>query len=208
MIPLLNLKAGLSSKVGSNSIFMKLIIGLGNPNQHYNNTRHNVGFMLLDWLVKGYGEESLKFDPKLNAETSKGKIEKTKVLFIKPKTYVNASGEVLKKIKKKEQFKPQDVIVLHDDLDIPFKKIKIKFESHSGGHKGIESITKALKTNKFFRLKIGTANKEMEKMRSAPKKQKVAFVTKFVLAPFSKSEQTKLKDIFKIAQERLEELLK
>lgn len=183
---------------------MKLILGLGNPDQKYSNTRHNVGFMLLDWLNKKYGDGNLKFDPKLNADIATGKIEKSKMLFLKPRTFVNKSGEVLKKIK----INPKNVIILHDDLDVPFGKIKVKFESKSGGHKGIESIIQTLKTNKFYRFKIGTANKEVEKMRSAPAKLKIPFVTKFVLSPFSKPEQETLKIIFKVGEKKLLELLR
>src|SRR3990167_3865360 len=135
----------------------KLIVGLGNPDQEYQNTRHNVGFMFLDYLTKKIDANDFAEDKKSNALVSKSKIEKTLTILAKPLCYVNKSGEVVSKLAKFYKVKPADIIVVQDDLDIEFASFKNSFEKNSGGHKGIESIIKALKTNKFYRLRIGTS---------------------------------------------------
>ena len=143
----------------------KLIIGIGNPDEEYQNTRHNVGFMFLDYLAKKIDANDFAEDKKLNALVSKSKIEKTSVVLVKPLCYVNKSGEVVSKLAKFYKIKPADIIVVQDDLDIEFGSFKNSFEKNSGGHKGVESIIKALKTNKFYRLRIGTSVRALEKAR-------------------------------------------
>lgn len=187
---------------------LKIILALGNPDPQYKNTRHNVGFLFLEWLAKTQRMSQFKKDPGLNAEILSANLGKTKVLLIKPLTFVNNSGEVVRKIKNKiAKIKTDDFIVVHDDLDTPFGTVKIKFNSGTAGHRGLESVARALKTQKFYRLKIGTANRSMEKMRSAPKRQKTIFVTKFVLSQFTPGEKKQLKNIFKAAKERLQQTI-
>ena len=174
----------------------KLIIGLGNPNEEYQNTRHNVGFMFLDYLAKKIGANDFAEDKKSDALVSKSKIEKTTVILIKPLCYVNKSGEVVAKLAKFYKIKPADIIVVQDDLDIEFGSFKNSFEKNSGGHKGIESIIKALKTNKLYRLRIGTSVRALDKAREQSDKKRDAFVMDFVLAKFSSKEQTVIKKMF------------
>lgn len=181
----------------------KLIIGLGNPDEEYQNTRHNVGFMFLDYLVKKIDANDFAEDKKHNALISKSKIEKTPIILVKPLCYVNKSGEVVSKLAKFYKIKPADIIVVQDDLDIEFGSFKNSFEKNSGGHKGIESIIKALKTNKFYRLRIGTAIRSLQKAREQSDKKRDAFVMDFVLSKFSKSEGEKIKDLFKEVLSRL-----
>src|SRR3989344_1903954 len=143
---------------------IKLIIGIGNPDQQYQNTRHNVGFMMVDYIARkgdfsaGGGPASgWEFNKKLNALTLKGKVENSSVILAKPQTYVNKTGEAAIKLKNFYKVKPEQILVIQDDLDVPFGNTKISFEKNSGGHKGIESIMKSLKTKKFYRLRIGLA---------------------------------------------------
>ncbi|MEK7615899.1 MAG: aminoacyl-tRNA hydrolase [Patescibacteria group bacterium] len=107
--------------------------------------------------------------------------------------FVNQSGEAVRKLK----VKPQDLIVAHDDLDIDFGKFKLSFDRNSAGHKGVESIIKALKTKKFWRLRFGIANTKLKKMR------KEGNVADFVLSKFTPTEQKQLKAIFKEAHDRI-----
>ncbi|MDP4001671.1 MAG: aminoacyl-tRNA hydrolase [bacterium] len=187
---------------------MKLIIGIGNPDPQYQQTRHNVGFMFLDYLRKKIDAGDFSEDRKSNALVSKSKIEKTSVILAKPLCYVNKSGEVVAKLAKFYKIKPKDVIVVQDDLDIEFGTFKNSFEKNSGGHKGIESVIKSLKTNKFYRLRIGTSIRALEKAREQSDKKRDAFVVDFVLAKFSPKEQDTIKKMFPKIYDRLPMLLK
>ena len=169
---------------------MKLIIGLGNPGEEYTGTRHNVGWMVLDKLAQEAGAE-LAFDKKMNAAVAKGKLNGKPMLLAKPDTFVNESGEAAKKLKLLAKAKPTDIIIVHDDLDIEFGNWKLSFGKNAGGHHGVESVIKALKTKDLWRLKIGIANK---KLAAARRDDKVA---DFVLAKFSPAEQERLKLVFK-----------
>ncbi len=186
---------------------MKLIIGIGNPDQEYQNTRHNVGFMFLDYLAKKTDANDFVEDKKHNALVSKSKIEKTSVILAKPLSYVNKSGEVVSKLAKFYKVKPADIIIIQDDLDIEFSSFKNSFEKNSGGHKGIESIIKALKTNKFYRLRIGVSVRSLLKAREQSDKKRDAFVMDFVLAKFSPKEQDVIKKMFPEVYERLLQIL-
>jgi len=187
---------------------MKLIIGIGNPDPQYLQTRHNVGFMFLDYLTRKIDANDFSEDKKMNALVSKSKIEKTVIVLTKPLCYVNKSGEVIAKLAKFYKIKPKDVIVIQDDLDIEFGLFKNSFEKNSGGHKGIESIIKALKTNKFYRLRIGTSVRALEKARTQSDKKRDAFVVDFVLAKFFPKEQEVIKKMFPKIYDRLLQLLK
>ncbi|OGN14884.1 MAG: hypothetical protein A3J47_02690 [Candidatus Yanofskybacteria bacterium RIFCSPHIGHO2_02_FULL_43_22] len=197
---------------------LKLIIGIGNPDKEYQNTRHNVGFMFLDYLANpstslragktnfsaGGGPASgWEFDKKSNSLVSKTRLEKTAVILAKPQTYVNKSGEAVKKLTTHYSLLTTNLIVIQDDLDIPFGNTKISFDKNSGGHKGIESIMRALKTKKFYRLRIGLAKPALAKARRQSDKKRDEFVVKMVLSKFSPSEQEQLKNIFKEGYEKV-----
>ena len=197
---------------------LKLIIGIGNPDKEYQNTRHNVGFMFLDYLANpstslragktnfsaGGGPASgWEFDKKSNSLVSKTRLEKTAVILAKPQTYVNKSGVAVKKLTTHYSLLTTNLIVIQDDLDIPFGNTKISFDKNSGGHKGIESIMRALKTKKFYRLRIGLAKPALAKARRQSDKKRDEFVVKMVLSKFSPSEQEQLKNIFKEGYEKV-----
>jgi|SRR3989344_7571227 len=185
---------------------MKLIIGLGNPGQEYDNTRHNVGFFILDKIAKSEDCE-FSFEKIFNAEIAKCKVADKPSILAKPHTFVNKSGDAVKKLKLKFKIKPKDIIVIHDDLDIEFGNFKLSFARNSGGHRGIESIIKALKTNEFWRVRIGLANTKLKSARkSKPKKGAVNSVGEFVLSKFTPAEQEKLKLVIKKSLERLENI--
>ena len=153
---------------------MKLIVGLGNPGKEYVNTRHNIGFMLID---KYLGD--VKFKEKFNGlyyETS----SLDKVIFLKPQTFMNNSGECVVKFANYYNVKPEDILVIQDDLDINVGKYKFKINSSSGGHNGIKSIINNLGTDSFFRLKIGISNTRKND------------VIDFVLGKFSKEEMNSI----------------
>ncbi|MBI2065091.1 MAG: aminoacyl-tRNA hydrolase [Candidatus Yanofskybacteria bacterium] len=182
---------------------IKLIIGIGNPDEQYRDTRHNVGFMMLDYIAKKSDSSNWEFNKKLNAEVVKCKLEKGSVVLAKAHTYVNKTGEAAVKLKNFYKVKSEQILVIQDDLDIPFENTKVSFDKNSGGHKGIESIMKALKTKKFYRLRIGLAKPALQKARQQTDKRRDEFVMKFVLSKFSPSEQDELKKIFKEGYEKL-----
>lgn len=161
---------------------MKLIIGLGNPGKEYENTRHNIGFIFVDALAKKLEAPDFEFDKKLNAEISK--IGKTLVLA-KPQTFMNKSGLAVAALAKFYKVRPKDVWVVHDDIDILWGEFKTSFGRSSAGHKGVESIIKALKTKDFWRLRIGiqptlkkhTPTEKIILKKFTPAEQKVLIAT-------------------------------
>lgn len=135
---------------------MKLIVGLGNPGQEYQNTRHNIGFSLLDYIVK---EKGLKFKKeKFNAKFLEYNYNGEKIIFVKPLSYMNLSGKVVRHFVNFYKIDLDDILIIQDDLDMNFGKIKIVFNSSSGGHNGIKDIERNLGSKKYARLKIGIAN--------------------------------------------------
>ena len=162
---------------------MKLVVGLGNPGKEYVNTRHNIGFGLLDYISKKDGY-SFKFDKKFNCEMFSINIDGEKVLLIKPFSYMNLSGTVVSKIVSFYDIGVSDILVIQDDLDMEFGKIRIVFDSSSGGHNGIKNISECLGSQKYARLKIGISNnKEMD-------------TKDYVLGKFSKDDIKILEHIY------------
>ena len=186
---------------------MKLIIGLGNPGEEYQNTRHNIGFLVLDSIAKK-SEAKFKLEPKLNAEVAKARFSDKPVILAKPQTFVNKSNEAVSKLKAFYKVKPEDIIIIRDDLDIEFGNTKLSFGKGSGGHRGMESIIKALKTENIWQLKIGIANHRLTTARHASNlKNKKEQVGHFVLSPLSPAEQTEFKSILKEALAKLENVI-
>ena len=157
---------------------MKFIIGLGNPGQEYENTRHNIGFQIVDQFCNQDLLKSFKLVKKFQAETCEATFGEQKVILAKPQTFMNNSGLAVKKLKTFYKLKPQDIIVIHDDIDLPIRDIRISQGASSGGNKGIESIIKELKTKDFIRIRIGISNELRTRIPTE----------KFVLQNFSKED--------------------
>ena len=135
---------------------MKLIVGLGNPGSEYENTRHNIGFQLLDFIAKNKEIHFLR--NKFNGKYAETFINGEKVILLKPLSFMNLSGSVVEKFVSFYKIDIHDILVIHDDLDMNFGRIKIVNNSSSGGHNGIKDIEKCLGTKNYARLKIGIAN--------------------------------------------------
>jgi PTH1 family peptidyl-tRNA hydrolase len=132
---------------------MKLIVGLGNPGRKYANNRHNIGFMCLRHFAKAQG---IRFDKKQGqARIGTGEVAGDKVILARPQTYMNQSGQSVSRLVKKFNIDPNDLFIIHDDLDLPPGKIRIRRGGSSGGHKGIDSIIADLDSRDFIRLRIG-----------------------------------------------------
>ena len=159
---------------------MVLIVGLGNPGRLYEKGRHNAGFMVVDHLALDLQipVEQKKFV----ALSGRGKIEDTQVIFVKPLSYMNLSGEAVRRFfdfYKMER--PEDVIVVHDDLDLPFSVIRLKAGGGHGGHKGLLSIIQHLGSPDFLRVRIGIGKPDDKEMTE-----------RHVLEPFSREEMKRL----------------
>ena len=132
---------------------MKLIVGLGNPGTSYKNTRHNIGFLAADNIA---GRNRLIFkESSFNAQICTGTAYGESIIIAKPRTYMNLSGEAISGITEHYNLFPEDIIVIHDDMDIEFGRIKIKTRGGSAGHRGIESIIDNLQSDEFLRIRAG-----------------------------------------------------
>jgi PTH1 family peptidyl-tRNA hydrolase len=174
---------------------MKLIVGLGNPGEKYKDTRHNVGFLVVDKLAHELGSSETKWSL---SEKHKAEIAKTgDLILVKPQTFMNASGASVAALVSYYHLKPSDVWVIHDDLDLPLGKIRIRVGGASAGHHGVDSIIEALKTDTFtrFRLGIGPGKEAIEKNSDQHLHRRN--VIDFVLSRFTQSEAGELKHIVK-----------
>ncbi len=187
---------------------MYLIVGLGNPDEQYQETRHNVGFKFLDALAKEIKAEGFKLEKKLEATIASGKFNGQKVILAKPQTYVNNSGLAVKKIKTFYKLKNEQIIIIHDDLDVPFGDTKLTPESGPGGHRGVKSILDQLKTKKIYRLKIGISNSKLKLARSQSSDEKrKEMIVNLVLSSFTPGEKEQLKKVLKKGVEKITQIV-
>ena len=132
-----------------------LIVGLGNPGEKYYNTRHNIGFELVDFICKKHESE---FKTNRLGQISKISIKGRKVLLLKPNTFMNLSGKSVKYWMLQENIKLKNILIISDDLNLPLGKIRFRAKGSSGGHNGLENIEQALNSLEYPRLKIGIGN--------------------------------------------------
>ncbi len=181
-----------------------IIAGLGNPGEEYIDTRHNTGRIVLDYLAKEH-EAQFQFDKKSEAQVASTKIAKEKVILLKPETFMNNSGKSISYFVKNPK-QAEKLIVIYDDFSLPLGKIRISFNRSSGGHNGVESIIKAVKTEAFVRIRIGTAKENAKghaKLINGEDK-----IEKFILGKFKDDEIKELKKVSKIVLEAVEVLIK
>ncbi len=155
---------------------IKLLVGLGNPGKRYERTRHNVGFMVVDALIrnlklKNCSEECL-------SHLYRASFLDNEFLVAKPQTYMNNSGLAVVNLLETYRISPEEMLVVHDDLDLPLGRVRLRLNGSSGGHHGIESIVKEIRSNRFYRLRVGIGR---------PKDKNK--VVDYVLSPFSEEEQ-------------------
>jgi PTH1 family peptidyl-tRNA hydrolase len=180
-----------------------ILVGLGNPGKEYDGTRHNIGRDLLHAIAAKEGVETWKEDAKLHSLTAKSELFGKKATIVLPDTYMNNSGSALKPLVPSAKAAEQ-LVVLQDELDVPLGTVKFSFGSSSGGHRGIDSIHKALKTKNFIRLRIGISPATpLGKLR----KPHADDVVDFVLGKFKPAEQVALKKVRKTVADALELLL-
>ena len=160
---------------------MKLVVGLGNPDKQYDNTRHNVGFMLLNYI---FDDSCFTLNKKMNAMEYIINIGSEKVVIIKPITYMNLSGDAVIKYVNFYKIDISDIIVVQDDLDMPLGKLKLIFNHGDGGHNGIKDIILKLGSRNFLRVKIGIGKSDMIDTKD------------YVLGKFKNDDKEKINGVF------------
>jgi len=189
---------------------MRYIVGLGNPGEGYEMTRHNAGRMAVLAFVKKEGIDHPKFDKKLKALVAKGEIGgdpasvktsagKGKFQIILPETFMNKSGDSLKPLALSAK-KAENLVVVHDDIDLPLGKVKISFGKNSGGHKGVESVIKAVKTINFTRVRIGISSTNAKGIVKKPSGDKFL---DYIVGKFKPVEMVEMKKSAKKSAEAL-----
>lgn len=182
---------------------MKIIVGLGNPGEKYDKTRHNLGFMTLDALLEKFEPLKQTFwedEKKLKSQVKELTIKNEKVLLVKPQTFMNDSGEAVVKVLNYYKVELEDLYVIHDDLDLPYGKIRIRFGGSGGGHHGIESIIEHV-GDKFLRIRLGIGSDTPQKEDNKRK------VEDYVLGRISSQEKGKTKTMTHEAIKSLELIL-
>ena len=228
----------------------KLIVGLGNPGEKYKMTRHNLGFRVIDKISENFNFPVMKCEStpsetyseykckvltghKFKAEISECKINNEKILFAKPQTFMNESGQAVSQISRFYKIEPENIWIVYDDMDLPLEKLKISFNKNSGGHKGVQSIIDRLGRKDFWRFRIGTGISQkfiklkVHKVESEkspptvgpPKAEKLQFKTQsyepvkcklenFVLGKFSNEEEKIIQKAIKKTASTIEAALK
>lgn len=166
---------------------MKVVVGLGNPGKEYEKTRHNVGFLALDELAKRNNFPAFQLESKFKAQISVSVLNGEKVLLVKPITFMNLSGEAIALLRQFYKFEVSDVLIVYDDKDMEFGKLRFRSEGSSGGHNGIKSLIACFGSETFDRLKIGVG----DSAHPAYKRDASAFV----LGNFSPEEMKKLGEV-------------
>jgi len=181
-----------------------IIVGLGNKGEEYQKTRHNVGWIVLDKFAKDFGIDNWYESAKNRGELAEGKLSKEEVLLLKPHTMMNNSGKSVMTVVRSRKA-AQNLIVLHDDLDLPLGKFKIVYDRGAGGHRGVKSIQRSLGTNEFIRIKIGVSpSTTTGKVRKPKGDQKIL---DFIIGDFRKPELEKLKKVSKDISGAIESII-
>ena len=173
---------------------MYFIVGLGNPGDKYENTRHNMGFLTIDYLSRKFDIKVKKL--KFKSLYGQGEISGQKVMLIKPQTYMNSSGETIRELRNYYNFDMDKLIVIVDDIDINFGTIRIKAKGSSGSHNGMKSIIYNLVDDSFPRIKIAVG-----------KKPEYMDLANFVLSGFTEKEVEIIRDEIALASDAVEMIL-
>lgn len=182
---------------------MKLVVGLGNPGKKYEKTRHNLGFMVLDALLeKLEPHEKTFWDEKKDLKVQIKKINSNghSILLVKPTTFMNNSGFAVSKVLNYYKIDPAELMVAHDDLDLPFGKIRVRMGGAAGGHHGVESIIEQLKTDRFLRIRLGIGNDTRRAKRDKRD------VDEYVLGNIASNERGKAKTMIREAVRTIENI--
>ena len=169
---------------------MKLIVGLGNPGLFYANNRHNIGYMCIRRFAR---DHKIHLNKKQGlARVGRGVINGEEMILARPQTFMNESGEAVSRLVKRYKIEPADLIVIHDDLDLPVGKIRLRQGRGSGGHKGIESIVAQLGKGDFYRVRVGIGRPDIPEGLDIDKER---VVIDYVLSSFTRDEKKIMKKV-------------
>lgn len=171
---------------------MKLVVGLGNPGEKYIKTRHNVGFVVVEQLVIKLDVGNWVMDKKFESEIVKTK----EIFYIKPQTFMNDSGRAVSSLARFYKVKPEDIYIIHDDLDIPLGGSKIQFGKGPQVHNGLLSIEKELGTDQFWNVRIGVENRKVKGNKGIPG-------VEYSLQNFTDEEQLRIEPVIQEVVQRL-----
>lgn len=180
---------------------MKLVVGLGNPGDKYFGTRHNLGFALVEEYAHKHNLGEWKGIKKFKSEILKVSDE---LILIRPQTYMNLSGGAVQSLSSFYKISPEDIIVIHDELDLPLGKIKVRLGGAAAGHHGVESVIEGLGTDKFIRIRMGIGN---SKTKESEHHREHISIESFVVEPFNEHERSDVKHLLKQGLKALEILL-
>jgi len=172
----------------------RLIVGLGNPGEEYRYTRHNIGFVVVDRLAQAY---QIPLDKhKFDVVFGRNKVGSRGVILARPMTFMNRCGPAVRDLTRFFKFNTQEVLVIHDDIDLVFGKIKIKQKGGDGGHNGVKSLIEAWGSGSFTRLRIGIGHPQTQQA-----------VRAYVLGRFDAQQEALLEDLISTAQDAVETIL-
>jgi len=185
---------------------MKLIVGLGNPGAEHEGTRHNAGFLAVDSIISNNQYPiTWKLDKKTNTLVAKGELNNKRVIFAKPLTFMNNSGLAVRTLLDFYKLKPEDLIVIHDDKDIPLGETRVQTGRGPAGHNGVKSIIEHVGTKDFLRIRVGIG------LSSPPARGGAggggSDTANFVLGKFTADERKKLKKVIENIAKELEKVL-
>lgn len=175
---------------------MKVVVGLGNPGKEYKYTKHNAAWLFLEYLEKKYGFKILKKESDSLTCKTRNMLDK-EILFVEPQTFMNLSGNAILKIKNWYKINLEDMIIIFDDIDIPFGNIRYKINGSGGTHNGMKNVVEVLATENITRIRIGIGGLKKENED----------LIDFVLQDFTEDELNKLNETFKEAEQKLIEFL-
>ncbi len=173
---------------------MMLIVGLGNPNKEHEANRHNAGRIVLQYIAKSNGFVEWKSDMKTKSLRAKGEVEGEKFDFMLPETFMNNSGNAVAGVIDDKK-KLKNLVVVYDDIDLPIGSLKISFNRSSGGHNGLESVIKRVKSREFLRIRVGVSPHTPTGKIKKPKGEQA--VLKFLLGNFKEDELKEIKKLSK-----------
>ena len=181
---------------------MKLIVGLGNPGRGYAHNRHNIGFLCLNHFARTQG---IPFDKKQSkARIGRGEAAGSEVVLAKPQTYMNHSGEAVSLLMKRFKVKLDDLLLIHDDLDLPLGKIRIRLSRGSGGHKGVGSIISSLGNQDFIRIRVGIGRPAKNE---GPAEASEDDIIAYVLSDFTAEEKQVVSQVIPRVSEAIHHIL-
>lgn len=186
---------------------MKLIVGLGNPGEKYAKTRHNLGFMVVEKLLKNIlsvDQTAWSEERKLKSEIALVDYRGVRLILAKPQTYMNNSGMAVRLIAEYYKVLPEDIWIAYDDLDLPVGAMKIRFGGAAGGHHGVESILSALGTDQFWRFRFGIGLPHGSDSERSHTPRPTGSVEEYVLGTFGPQDHNKVREMIKSGAEAME----